>query len=416
MTSQQRYPTFYRLSTHRIAGGVCAGLAAHLGVELRWVRLFFAALMVVPGIGIPLYLALWIFTDSTEELDKALTDEARRRITNDEAGVRGMDSVYRPRGAADYALMAMAACLLFTGSLFSAEQSVLSLLLGAAAVGVFLVWQTFGLRTSTVERQHKGLQLLSLIGGVVLLIGGVGGTLFILGMDNGALGGPATMGWAFLAAILLIVGLIVVLVPLWLRLWAIANHAAQEKAAEAERAEIASRIHDSVLQTLTLIQKNSSEPETVSLARSQERQLRQWLFEEDQSVVPETLFGAVRVACGEVEDTYAITIRPVLVGEDIPSNDALVAMVLAAREAMVNAAKHSGCDEVNVYLEAEPGADKVELFVHDRGPGFDIDAIPADRQGVRQSIIGRLERAGGTVEFDTGSRGTEVILSVPMPA
>ncbi|MBC2682586.1 PspC domain-containing protein [Corynebacterium sp. 4HC-13] len=409
------YPTFYRVREHRMISGVCTGLAAHLGVELRWVRLFFAAAMLLPGLGISLYVALVACSKTTTDISKALNESSRRRIIHDEPGVRGIDSVFRPINNTDWLFLALGAVFLVFGALLSAGQSLLSLLLGAAAVGVYLVWETFGLPNTTLTRRHKSAHLMSLIVGVVLLIGSVSGALFFLGLANGTLNPSATVGWAFLASLLLILGLIVVLVPLWLRLWSFANRTAQEKAAENERAKIASRIHDSVLQTLTLIQKSSSEPATVSLARSQERQLRQWLFEEEQSVVPDTLFGAARVACGEVEDTFGITIRPVLVGEDIASTEAIVDMVLAAREAMVNSAKHSGCDEVNVYVEAAPQSEKINLFVRDRGRGFDLGAIPADRQGVRQSIIARMKRVGGTVQFDTSSRGTEVIFSIPKP-
>ena len=117
--------------------------------------------------------------------------------------------------------------------------------------------------------------------------------------------------------------------------------------------------------------------------------------------------------CGEVEDQYGIRVRPVLIGEDRPTNDASLALVLAGREAMVNAAKHSGCDEINVFVDAEDPTGRIELFVRDRGPGFAVDSIPEDRQGVRQSILGRMERAGGSVEIDTGPGGTEVIFTLP---
>lgn len=449
-TRNTAFPTYHRVRENRVLGGVCTGLSAHLGVDVTWVRLLFAALMAFPGVAIPAYTALVIFTDSVDTFTEGCTRATMAKLqTQGGAGAAGeggragvaeagressggrapggalRGKLNRERGAVDWALLAIGVALAVLGPALGTQESAVSLAIGAAVVGVFLVWYTFGtgvtrssqLSPGQAGRPGKSMQLTALIGGVVLLIGGVGGSLFIGGLvgDPNRGSGGAIIGWAFLAALLLIVGLIVLLVPLWLRLWNMAHRAAQERAAESERAEIASRIHDSVLQTLTMIQKNASEPEIVTMARSQERQLRQWLFATDESVVPETLFGAVRVACGEVEDTYGIRVRPVLVGQDIPSNEALVAMVLAAREAMVNAAKHSGCDEVNVYLEAEPGAERVEMFVHDRGPGFDINSIPTDRQGVRQSIIGRIERAGGTVEFDTGTRGTEVILSVPMP-
>ena len=445
------YPEYYRVKEHRVLGGVCTGLAAHLGVELTWVRLAFAALLAAPGMAIPLYIALCIFTDSVDGFEQGQSRVAADRIQRGAAGAKKPENINRPRGGVDWVLLAIGLALAITGPALSSQQSAVSLFIGVAMVGVFLVWHTFGAGVfggagagvgtgtaggagagaacgtgsaggagsggGTVARRApaKWPQLTALIGGVVLLIGGTVGTLFVASSGDGGNTGGAIVGWSFLAALLVIVGFIVVLVPLWLRLWSMANKAAEERAAEAERAEIASRIHDSVLQTLTMIQKQAGDPEIVTMARSQERQLRQWLFATDESVAPETFFGAVRVACGEVEDTYGIRVRPVLVGEDLPSTDALLALALAGREAMVNAAKHSGCDEVNVFVEAEPDEPRVEMFVRDRGPGFDLHGIPEDRQGVRQSILGRMERAGGTVEFDTSPAGTEVILSVPNP-
>lgn len=407
------YPTYYRVKDNRILGGVCAGLAAHLGVELTWVRFAFVALLVAPGLAIPLYIALVIFTSSVNSVAEGTSRVAQERIDRRAAGASRPENINRPHRSIDWAMLAVGAVMAILGPVLGSQQSVLSLLLSVAAVGVFLVWNTFGVQASS----PKWPQLAALVGGVVLLIGGIGGTLLVAGTSSGGADSArgAMVGWAFVAALLAIIGFIVVLVPLWLRLWSSANQAAEERAAEAERAEIASRIHDSVLQTLTMIQKSSSEPNIVTMARSQERQLRQWLFATDESVVPETLFGAVRVACGEVEDTYGIRVRPVLVGEDMPSTDALLALALAGREAMVNAAKHSGCDEVHVFLEAEPDEPRVEMYVRDRGPGFDAEQIPEDRQGVRQSILGRMERAGGTVEIDTSAAGTEVIMSVPRP-
>ncbi len=394
-------------------GGVCTGLAAHLGVDLRWVRLAFAIMLISPGLAVPLYIGLWIFTDAKPVTSQALSSVAHRRAVEGAPGVQGLDSINRPRKSEDWVFLALGLLLLVLGTTITAGTAPVMVGLIVATLGVLLVWQTFGFRDSQGTHKNRWLHLASLVGGVVLLILGLGGTIAVLSFQDSQLSNTSIMGWALLASLLLIVGFVVVLVPLWLRLWTMANKSAMERAAEAKRAEIASRIHDSVLQTLTMIQKNSQEPQTVTLARSQERQLRQWLFGTEESVAPETLLGAVRVACGEVEDHYGIRVRPVLIGADRPTDDASLALVLAGREAMVNAAKHSHCDEINVFLDAEDESGDIQLFVRDRGPGFSLDSIPADRQGVRQSIMGRMERAGGSVEIDSDSSGTEVILTLP---
>lgn len=209
-----------------------------------------------------------------------------------------------------------------------------------------------------------------------------------------------------------LIGLLVVCIPLWLRLWNTAAAAAEERARERERAIIASRIHDSVLQTLALIQKQSADQKITSLARSQERQLRQWLFGTEESVKTQTVFGAMRVASGEVEDMYGVRIQPVFVGADRPATNATQEVVFAAREAMVNAAKHSGCTEVNAFVESS--SDLLEIFVRDRGKGFDPASIPIDRHGIRDSIVARMQRVGGEVDIDSGSFGTELSFRLPL--
>ena len=87
--------------------------------------------------------------------------------------------------------------------------------------------------------------------------------------------------------------------------------------------------------------------------------------------------------------------------------------MLAAREAITNAAKHSGASTVDVYAEAT--ASGVEIFVRDRGTGFDPARVAEDRHGVRSSIIGRMQRHGGDASVrSTPGEGTEVRLSLPI--
>jgi len=190
---------------------------------------------------------------------------------------------------------------------------------------------------------------------------------------------------------------------------------AEERAARVrsqERADVAAHLHDSVLQTLALIQKHSDDGRTVAgLARAQERDLRAWLYG-DTASTDTSVAAALRSAAAEVEDAHGLPVEVVTVG-DAPVGEESRPLVLAAREAMVNAAKHSGAVRVDVY--AEVAGDRVEVFVRDRGRGFRPEDVPEDRLGVRRSIIDRMERHGGaaTVRSAPGE-GTEVRLSMPL--
>jgi signal transduction histidine kinase len=196
-------------------------------------------------------------------------------------------------------------------------------------------------------------------------------------------------------------------------LFRLAGDLSEERAArvrQQERADVAAHLHDSVLQTLALIQKSAGDGPTVArLARAQERDLRQWLYGE--TAAPEvSVAAALRAAAAEVEDAHGLPVEVVTVG-DVPSAERTTPLVLAAREAMVNAAKHSGAAKVDVY--AELGPDLAEVFVRDRGAGFDLDGVGDDRLGVRRSIVDRMHRHGGRADIRTApGEGTEVRLSM----
>jgi signal transduction histidine kinase len=189
---------------------------------------------------------------------------------------------------------------------------------------------------------------------------------------------------------------------------------ASERAAlirEQERAELAAHLHDSVLQTLALIQKRVGDGhEVAQLARRQERELRRWLFEPRSAQVEGSMRAALEEAAAEVEELHGVQIETVVVG-DMPIDDRVHALAQAAREAMTNAAKFARCGRVDLYAEVDAG--NVEVFVRDRGIGFDPASIPADRRGVRDSIIGRVERHGGrAVVHSAPGEGTEVELAI----
>ena len=169
-----------------------------------------------------------------------------------------------------------------------------------------------------------------------------------------------------------------------------------------------------MLQTLTLIQRRSEDPETVvRLARRQERELRAWLYGREAAPGESSLASAIRQACEEVEDLHGVHVEPVSVG-DCPLDGDAEALVAAAREAMVNAARLSGDDRVAVYLEVDEN--RIAVYVRDRGSGFHPSEVPADRRGIAESIVGRMQRHGGTATITTApGEGTEIELLLPRP-
>ena len=208
------------------------------------------------------------------------------------------------------------------------------------------------------------------------------------------------------------VGLVMIFGPWWWRLTHDFAVERQDRIRTQEKAEVAAHIHDSVLQTLALIQRNSTDARKVStLARSQERELRAWLFGTPELEAGESLAAALERVTNEIEYLYDVAVETVEVG-DCPVDERLVALVQSTREALANAARHSGARSVSAYLEVEP--DQVTVFVRDRGSGFDPDAVSRHRRGIADSIVGRMDRHGGkaVIRSELGE-GTEVELVMP---
>jgi signal transduction histidine kinase len=222
-----------------------------------------------------------------------------------------------------------------------------------------------------------------------------------------------TAGRALAAVLAVLAGTVLVLAPWGVRMWRDLDTERAARIREAERADLAAHLHDSVLQTLALIQRRSGDQATVTrLARSQERDLRDWLYGPRPNDGG-TLVTEVRATAADVEDRHGVAVDVVLVG-DRPADERLFALVAALREAIVNAVRHAGAP-VQVYVESGPEA--VEAFVRDRGQGFDLRSVPADRLGVRESIIARMERHGGSaVVRSRPGEGTEVRLELPVTA
>jgi len=227
--------------------------------------------------------------------------------------------------------------------------------------------------------------------------------------SNGAL---SDAGSAALAALIVTAALGLISAPLWLSMVRRLGSERVARARSEERAEMAAHVHDSVLQTLALMQKRAGDPDEVAkLARRQERELRGWLAGEGPSRPSERLADALRAAAVDVEESHGTPVEAVVVG-DAPLDERREALVAATREALTNAAKFAADGgPVRLYAEIEDGGARV--WVDDRGPGFDPDSIPKDRRGVRESIIGRMERFGGSAEIRSEpGDGTEVELSV----
>jgi signal transduction histidine kinase/phage shock protein PspC (stress-responsive transcriptional regulator) len=390
-------PRRYRYPERGLLGGVCAGLAEHLAVDVRVVRVLTALTFVAGGVGIALYVLFWGLTP----------------VAPGSEGARRPKGAWREAALIVLGVFGVLALMHHTG--FGLDGRVLMpLVLGAC--GMALVW-----RPAVAHRDASaGAQRLSWRG----YLRGRGGRIDLPRLTVGGLlvvfasaatlhyvGALHSLGEAIGAVAVVALALGLLVAPWFVRL---ARNLSSERAArirEQERAEVAAHLHDSVLQTLALIQRRAGDPrEVAGLARRQERELRRWLFERPQGAAGESARGALERVAGEVEELHGVAVEAVLVGDRQPS-PALEALVAAAREALVNAAKFAGVQHVDLYAEMD--ADGVEAFVRDRGCGFDPDAIPEDRRGVRDSIVGRVERHGGQATVSsTPGEGTEVRLRI----
>jgi signal transduction histidine kinase/phage shock protein PspC (stress-responsive transcriptional regulator) len=399
----------YRSADGRMLGGVARGLAGHLGLPVVWVRLVFLGLFLTDGLGAVLYAVFWIVVPlgvggRTPEPRSVFetTPDGRRRLRKPDKGQ----------------LFAMLA-LLFGAAVFIGNVDMRgsnryvwpTLLIGA---GVVLVWRQADnarrARWTDVGRRRRLLQLARALAGVALV--GMGLTVFMV-----VRGSAAQLGNVLTAAVAVIAGVALLAGPWLVRMTQDLSEERTMRIRAQERAEVAAHVHDSVLHTLTLIQRNADDGgEVRRLARAQERELRNWLYkpegtgkEEDEE--PGTLAEAVKRTAAEVEDKHGVPLEVVVVG-DCPLDEKLAAQMQAAREAMVNAAKYGGAGgAVQVFAEVEGRT--VFVSVRDRGPGFDLDAVPEDRMGVRESIIGRMQRNGGTARLrSVPGDGTEVELEM----
>ncbi|MEQ6902850.1 PspC domain-containing protein [Nocardioides sp. YIM 152588] len=401
------YRRAYRDLDNHVLGGVAAGLAEHLGLPVIWVRAGFVAGAVLGGIGIALYAGLWlmlpagpVFAPDAPGLESASRGGRRPGPARRLGDVGPLFAL----GAFGIGLV------LVVQGLFGAGALIWPVFLGVA--GVALLW-----RQADEAQRERWIDTGGRIDPARIVLGdggwasyarlAAGLALLVLAvvwvsLQSGSLSVARDIT---LAVLLGVVGLGIVVGPWAYRLTRELSDERAERVRTQERADVAAHLHDSVLQTLALIQKNPTD--AARLARAQERDLRSWLFA-GEAIDDRTVASALRAAAAEIEDGYGIHVDVVAVG-DTDLDEATRPIVAAAREAATNGAKHSGAQRVDVY--AEIGSDTVEVFVRDRGVGFDPDGTPEDRFGVRHSIVDRMERHGGTAEVRSApGEGTEVRL------
>jgi signal transduction histidine kinase len=401
-----------RSTDERLLGGVAAGLAAHLGVDVLAVRAAFLLSSALGGLGVALYAGLWMVlpTDARFERSAPGLAAASRQGKRPRRSTRLEDvGPLVALSAVGLGVVVLARTLL--GGTFWFWPA----LLGAAGIAVLWRQADEAQRERWADTSGRIDPLRAVLGrggvasyarlavGVTLLAGA-------LALFAAQAGGIGVARDVLLAGALGVAGLALTVGPWLFRLAADLTEERAARVRSQERADVAAHLHDSVLQTLALIQKHADDGRTVAtLARAQERDLRAWLYADEAA--PETsVAGALRSAAAEVEDAHGVAVEVVTVG-DATLTEQLRPLVLAAREAMVNAAKHSGADKVDVY--AETGPEQVEVFVRDRGRGFDPGRVPEDRLGVRRSVVDRMQRHGGgaTVRSAPGE-GTEVRLAM----
>lgn len=396
-------PPLRRHLSGRLLSGVCGGIAEHLGIRVVWVRVAFAVLAALNGAGVVAYGLAWAFVPQE-------TGDLVRRVP-------------RVERTQAWGLVAIGVGVAIGVS--APGDTWLAWVigpLGVATIGATLVWREVDAtrrrrwaaagRSGLVGDGSRRGTAVRLVGGGLFVAGGL--AAFLLGQVN-----TGQLRFGLLAVAATLVGVAMLTVPFWVRLSGELGEERRERIRTGERAEIAAHLHDSVLQTLALIQRQADQPREVRrLARGQERELRTWLYgpvgKGHPDTGPDGLAAALGAAAAEVEDTYAVDVRPVVVA-DTTMDERLTALVAAVREAMVNAAKHARVSEISVYAEVE--RDAVHVFVRDRGVGFDPERVPADRHGLADSVRARVERHGGTVGVRSApGAGTEVHLELPVPA
>jgi signal transduction histidine kinase/phage shock protein PspC (stress-responsive transcriptional regulator) len=385
-----------------MVAGVAAGIAQHLRVSVVLVRIAFVILLGFNGLGLLLYAAFW----AVLPLQPDRGDPPPRRDIHQ----------LLPFLAIGLGVILLQVLLFGSRGLAGTAGWLIAII----AVGAGVIWhesapeQREQGRTSRLPwlalllEDNRQTFVLRFIGGGLLVALGIIGVAAVVAPQGDI---DAVINGAIFALVGL-AGVAIVVAPVVWRTYNQLRAEREGRIREQERAELAAMVHDQVLHTLALIQRNASDARTVQrLARGQERSLRGWLYKPTASP-NERFAAALEEAAAEVEDTYAIAVETVIVG-DCETDERVAALVAAAREALVNAGRHAGVETVSLYAEAEP--EQLSVFIRDRGVGFDLNAVGDQRHGVRGSIIGRMQRHGGRAEIISApGEGTEVRLILPV--
>lgn len=413
-------------SPNRMVAGVCAGLAEHLGLRVSTVRAVMAGSCFLFGAGLVFYAWLWILVplagDDAAAGAPLLDDDGAPRLKlfrpapaapGAQGGAPEPGRSAGPPGAAVglREILIGGALVVAALLLFSARSGVnldlgTVIPLGVIAAGAVLAWMqldaTRRVGLLNAARMDTPWSVARFAAGIVLVVAGV--LIIVTGSGSWAL------VWAsIVASLAVLAGVGLVLAPWALKFWRDFQGERAGRIRETQRAEIAAHLHDSVLQTLALIQKRAGSPQEVSrLSRAQERELRRWIYQ-DEGKDPGKLVARIKAVCAEVEDLHGLPVEVVSVG-DAELGERTRALVQATREATLNGVRHGGT-AVSVYVEATGSG--VDVFIKDRGAGFDPSAVPPDRLGVRESVVGRMQRHGGSAEIIGTAEGTEVRLHLP---
>lgn len=391
----------------RVLAGVCGGLSRATGVDVTIVRIAFVLLALGSGVGVLAYALAWLLIPLEGEEATILA-----RSLHDRRGIRLVIAVVPLVVLVE--IVASALRLGFAGAfgwpLLAAVVAVILIRRNASETERLWINEDVLPLLRSGGRRRRWTVVARMAIGLALVAAGLCTIIFAHSNSHRAVFGPVAGSLLVVAAVVVVFG------PWWLSLLRDLLAERQARAMAEERAQIAAHVHDSVLQTLALIQRSADHPQDViRLARAQERELRSWLFEGRPPGTiggdAQTVSDGVAVIQRQVEANHGISVQTVVVG-DCQLDDRLRGLLDAAREAIVNAAKWSGAPEVSVYAEVEPGT--VMVYVRDRGAGFDLSDVPPDRQGISKSIQARMTRLGGSanVRSSPGS-GTEVELGLP---
>jgi len=379
---------FQRSSDDVLLAGVAGGIAARLGVRTVYVRAAFLSASLALGVGIIVYLLAALLVP----INKDPQPDVRTKATVPQA--LGLTLIFLA------SMLLLQSFSIWLGPVvWPATLVIFGLAIAVDTSGVNYERSLTGITGPSSGRRSWWL----VTGGLVMMVAGF--AVVFSSLD--ALRGVGVLMLALLAAL---AGLSIVAGP-WV--WSLIEDLRTERRARIrseEKADMAAHLHDSVLQTFALIQRTDDPKRMVTLARSQERELRSWLFDEEATNT-QTLRGALSDAANSVEEAHDVPVSVVVVGDSSLPLDRQTALVGAATEAMMNAAKHSGADRVSVFAEAKDGT--VDVFVTDQGKGFDVDSIDGDRRGVAESIKGRMVRHGGVATVDSEPEvGTEIHLTM----